>query len=122
MCRGRVGRPAHRARAHRPLLKVLESVCSAQQTWSHRYKPFSSSMKTRENKLECLCLARLFSPALHFEVRLEPAQVEHLSSASLLGRLLALSPNISLCERDSPWKNALAYSSETSATEPTKVL
>jgi hypothetical protein len=46
------------------------------------------------NKLECLPVADLSSLVRYLWARLEPARVDHLSSAQLLGRLVALLLNI----------------------------
>jgi hypothetical protein len=46
------------------------------------------------NKLECMCMASLPSPASNFQVSPEPTRVRQISSALLQGRLLALPTNI----------------------------
>jgi hypothetical protein len=50
-------------------------------------------MTTRPNKLEHLSLETLSSQVLEFEGRPEATQVEHISDASFLGKLLVLPAN-----------------------------
>ncbi len=50
---------------------------------------------TRPNKLEHLTLGTLSIQVLEFE-EFEPAQLEHLSAASFLGKLLVLPANVRL--------------------------
>jgi hypothetical protein len=49
---------------------------------------------TRPNKPEGLSLETLSSPVLEFEGRPEPTQLEQLSDASFLGKLLVLPANV----------------------------
>jgi hypothetical protein len=69
----------------------------------------------KPNKLEHLSLEILSSQVLEFEARPEPTQLEHLSDASFLGKLLVLPGNV---RQD--WKviaryKTLAYSALSSA-------
>ncbi len=69
----------------------------------------------RSDKLEGLTLETLSSQVLQFEGRLEPAQLECLSDASFLGKLLVLPANVRL-----DWKVTLAYlASSASGRKPT---
>ncbi len=51
---------------------------------------------TRPNKLECLSLETLSSQVLEFEGKPQPTQLECLSDASFLGKLLVLLANVRL--------------------------
>ncbi len=46
-------------------------------------KLFSSSLSKRPNKLERLSMAIIYNLVQHFQVRMEPIQVEHLSGPPL---------------------------------------
>ncbi len=58
------------------------------------WKFFPSSLMTRPNKLEGLPLVTLSSRGLEFEARPEQTQLEDLSDASFLGKLLVLPTNV----------------------------
>jgi hypothetical protein len=49
--------------------------------------------------------------------RPEPTQLEHLSDASFLGKLLVLPANVRLDLKKMPGKNTLAYLASSSATK-----
>jgi hypothetical protein len=55
---------------------------------------FSSSLTTRPNKLEGLPSETLSSKVLEFEGRPEQTQLEDLSDASFLGKLMVLPANV----------------------------
>jgi hypothetical protein len=59
---------------------------------------------TRPNKQEHLSLETLSSQVLEFEGRPEPTQLEHISDASFLGKLLVLPANGRL-----DWKVIASY-------------
>ncbi len=59
---------------------------------------------TRPNKLEHLSLETLSSQVLAFEGRPEPTQLEHISDASFLGKLLVSPANVRL-----DWKVIASY-------------
>ena len=59
---------------------------------------------TRPNKLEGLSLETLSSQVLEYEARPEPTQLEHLSDASFLGKLLVLLATVRL-----DWKVITRY-------------
>jgi hypothetical protein len=65
---------------------------------------FPLSLVMRPNKLEGLPLETLSSQVLEFEGRPEPTQLETLSDASFLGKLLVLPANIRL-----DWKVVARY-------------
>jgi hypothetical protein len=71
----------------------VELVVAAGHPGVNVIKLFPSSLTTRPNKLECLSLETLSSQVLEFEGRPEPAQLEHISDASFLGKLLVLPAN-----------------------------
>jgi hypothetical protein len=58
----------------------------------------------RPNKLECLSLETLSSQSWNLRARPEPTQLEHLSDASFLGKLLVLPENVIL-----DWKVIARY-------------
>ena len=59
---------------------------------------------TRPNKLEGLSLETLSSQVLQLKARPEPTQLDHLSDASFLGKLLVLPANVRL-----DWKVIARY-------------
>jgi hypothetical protein len=65
---------------------------------------FPSSLMMRPNKLERLSLETLSSQVLEFKARPEPTQLEHLSDASCMGKLLVFPPNVRL-----DWKVIASY-------------
>ncbi len=67
-------------------------------------KSFSSSLTMRPDKLKHLSLETLSSQVLEFEARPEPTQLEDLSDASVLGKLLVLPANVRL-----DWKVIVRY-------------
>jgi len=69
---------------------------------------------TRPNKLEGLSLETLSSQVLEYDARPEPTQLEHLSDASFLGKLLVLLANVRLDWKGLPG-NTLGYLSSSSA-------
>ncbi len=58
----------------------------------------------RPNKLEYLSLETISSQASNLRARPEPTQLEHLSDASFLGKLLVFTPNVRL-----DWKVIASY-------------
>ena len=58
----------------------------------------------RPNKLELLSLETHFQSVLEFESKPEPTELEHLSDASSLGKLLVLPANVRL-----DWKVIASY-------------
>jgi hypothetical protein len=72
---------------------------------------------TRPNKLEHLSLENLSSQVLEFEGKPDPTQLEHLSDASLLGKLLVLPANVKLDWKVIAVSNTLAYLAHSSATK-----
>ncbi len=61
-------------------------------------------MMTRPNKIEGLSLETLSSQVLEFEGKAKSTQLEHLSDASFLGKLLVLPANVRL-----DWKVIARY-------------
>ncbi len=71
-------------------------------TWCQCYETFfPSPLITRPNKLECLSFP---VKSLNLRARPEPTQLEHLSNASILGKLLVLPANVRL-----DWKVIARY-------------
>jgi hypothetical protein len=71
---------------------------------------------TRPNKLEGLPLVNLSSWVLEFEGRPELTQLEDLSDASFLGKLLVLPANVKLDWKVFTGANTRAYLASLSAT------
>jgi hypothetical protein len=59
---------------------------------------------TRPNKLDCLSLEALSSQVLEFDGKARANQLEHLSDASFLGKLLVLPANVRI-----DWKVIARY-------------
>jgi hypothetical protein len=79
-----------------------EKVCV---TWCQCHKTFfPSSLMTRPNKQEGLSLETLSSQTLEFMARPEPTQLEDLSDASSLSKILVLQANVRL-----DWKVIARY-------------
>jgi hypothetical protein len=82
----------------------VELVVAAGHPGVNDIKLFPSLLMMRPNKLECLSLKTLSSQVLEFEGRPEPTQLEHISDASFLGKVLVLPANGRL-----DWKVIASY-------------
>jgi hypothetical protein len=67
-------------------------------------KHFSFALMIKPNKLEHLSLETNSSQVLNLRARPEPTQLEHLSDASILGKILVCPPNVIL-----DWKVIASY-------------
>ncbi len=72
----------------------------------------------RPNKLECLVLGNPFQSGLRIlRARPEPTQLEHLSDASYLGKLLVFPANVRLDWKVNASTHILAYFASSTVTK-----